>query len=183
MPVPSVGSVAASGRDLGDGCSLTLRDLSTVDAVHDLVAANLERLRAAEPWAWGPVTREALVLHTEQLLGRYAMDRAVPCVVRSAGRIVGSASLALDPYLGQASLGYWVDAGSEGQGIAHRAAAALVEVARERGSARVEIRTGVDNERSRRLAERLGFAHEGTLRSALPLGDRRVDVAVYGLVL
>jgi len=174
--------MAASGRDLGDGCSLTLRDLSTVDAVHDLVRANLERLRAAEPWAWASVSREALVLHTEQLLGQYAMDRAVPCVIRVHDRIVGSASLALDPYLGQASLGYWIDAGYEGRGVVRRAASALVDVARERGSARVEVRTGVDNVRSRALAERLGFRHEGTLRSALPLGPRRVDVAVYGLV-
>lgn len=180
--VHSVGRVAASGRDLGDGCALSLRDLSTVDAVHDLVQANLARLRAAEPWAWASVSRDSLVLHTEQLLGQYAMDRAVPCVIRVDGRIVGSASLALDPYLGQASLGYWIDERYEGRGIVHRAASALVDVARERGSARVEVRTGVDNVRSRALAERLGFVHEGTLRSALPLGPRRVDVAVYGLV-
>lgn len=178
----SVGGVAASGRDLGDGCTLTLRDLSTVDAVHELVQANLGRLRAAEPWAWASVSRDSLVLHTEQLLGQYAMDRAVPCVIRVDGRIVGAASLALDHYLGQASLGYWIDERYEGRGIVRRAAAALVDVARERGSARVEIRTGADNVRSRALAERLGFAHEGTLRRALPLGPRRVDVAVYGLV-
>ncbi len=179
----SVGRVAASGRDLGDGYSLTLRDLTTVDAVHELVQANLDRLRAAEPWAWAPTSRDALVLHTEQLLGQYAMDRAVPCVVRADGRVVGAASLALDPYLGQGSLGYWIDAGSEGRGIVRRAAEALVDVARERGTARLEIRTAVGNTRSRGLAERLGFVHEGTLRGALPLGPDRVDVAVYGRLL
>ncbi len=40
----------------------------------------------------------------------------------------------------------------------------------------------MDKPPSRALAERLGFAYEGTLRSALPLGPVRVDVAVYGLV-
>ena len=180
--VHSVGCVTASGRDLGDGCTLTLRDLSTVDAVHALVQRNLGRLRAAEPWAWASVSRESLVLHTEQLLAQYAMDRSVPCVIRADDRVVGCASLALDAYLGQASLGYWIDAEHEGRGIVRRAATALVDVAWERGSARVEIRTGIDNVRSRGLAERLGFRHEGTLRAALPLGPRRVDVAVYGLV-
>ena len=174
--------MAAFGRDLGDGYTLTLRDLSTVQPLHELVLANLDRLRAAEPWAWRPQTLETAVLHTEHLLGQYAMDRALPCVLRLDDRIVGAASLAFDPYLGQASLGYWVDAGLEGRGAVRRAATVLVGVARVRGSARVEIRTAVDNQRSRRLAERLGFTEEGTLRSALPLGSERVDVAVYGLV-
>lgn len=181
--MPSVEDVAAYGRDLGDGYTLTLRDLSTVRPVHDLVLANLDRLRAAEPWAWGPQTLAGTERYTEHMLGQYAMDRSLPCVVREQDRIVGAASLAFDTYLGQASLGYWVDAGLEGRGVARRAASALVEVAQARGAHRVEIRTAADNVRSRGLAERLGFTHEGTLRSGMPLGERRVDVAVYGLVL
>lgn len=175
--------MAAFGRDLGDGYTLTLRDLTTVEALHRLVQANLDRLRAAEPWAWEPQTREAIGLQTEHLLGQYAMDRALPCVIRQDDRVVGAASLGFDPYLGQASLGYWVDAGLEGRGVVRRAATVLVGVARARGTARAEIRTAVGNARSRGLAERLGFAHEGTLRSGMPLGDVRVDVAVYGLAL
>jgi len=181
--VHSVGPVTASGRDLGDGYRLTLRDLTTVDPVHELVQANLDRLRAAEPWAWQVQGVDTIRMHTEHLLGQYAMDRALPCVVRADDRIIGAASLAFDPYLGQASLGYWIDADLEGRGVVRRAASALVGVARERGTARLEIRTAADNRRSRGLAERLGFAHEGTLRGALPLGPDRVDVAVYGLLL
>ncbi|TPG06888.1 N-acetyltransferase [Curtobacterium flaccumfaciens] len=181
--MPNVGAVTTFGRDLGDGSTLTLRDLTTVDQVLALVHANTDRLRAAEPWAWDPQTREAIALHTERLLGQYAMDRSLPCVIRHDDRVVGVASLTFDPYLGQASLGYWVDAGQEGRGVARRAATVLIGVARARGVARVEIRTAVDNVRSRRLAERLGFTHEGTLRGALPLGPERVDVAVYGLLL
>lgn len=179
----SVGPVTAFGRDLGGGATLTLRDLTTVDPVLELVLANLDRLRAAEPWAWGPQTRERSALQTEQLLAQFAMDRALPCVIRQDDRIVGAASLAFDPYLGQASLGYWVDAAAEGRGLVRRAATVLVDVARVRGVARLEIRTAVDNARSRGLAARLGFTHEGTLRGALPLGPERVDVAVHGLLL
>ncbi|ROP72512.1 ribosomal-protein-serine acetyltransferase [Curtobacterium sp. PhB115] len=179
----SVGTVTAFGRDLGDGYTLTLRDLTTIEPVLALVHANRDRLRAAEPWAWGPQTLDGATLHTERLLGQFAMDRALPCVIRADDRIVGAASLSFDPYLGQASLGYWVDAGLEGRGVVRRAATVLVEVARARGTARLEIRTAVDNTRSRGLAERLGFTHEGTLRSGMPLGPNRVDVAVYGRVL
>ncbi len=41
--------MAAFGRDLGDGTTLTLRDLTTVRPLHELVVANADRLRAAEP--------------------------------------------------------------------------------------------------------------------------------------
>lgn len=170
------------GHDLGDGYSLTLRDLSTVEDVQGLVAANLDRLRAAEPWAWQPQSREDGAWYTERMLGRYAMDQTLPCVIRSDGRVVGACSLTFDGYLATASLGYWIDAGLEGRGVVRRAASALVGVALARGMQRVEIRTAAGNVRSRGLAERLGFTLEGTLRAALPLGPERVDVAVYGLV-
>lgn len=179
----SVGDVVAFGRDLGDGYTLTLRDLSTAQAVHELVVANLDRLRAAEPWAWQEQSVSGMVLHTEHLLAQYAMDRALPCVIRSDDRVVGSASLAFDPYLGQASLGWWIDAAHEGRGVVRRAAEVLVGVARDREVARLEIRTAVGNARSRGLAVRLGFEQEGTLRGALPLGPARADVALYGRLL
>ncbi|HSR22256.1 MAG TPA: GNAT family protein, partial [Candidatus Eisenbacteria bacterium] len=61
-----------------------------------------------------------------------------------------------------------------------RSTRALVTAAfRERGLVRVELRTAVDNMRSRALAERLGFAHEGIQRAAQVFTDRRVDMALY----
>jgi ribosomal-protein-serine acetyltransferase len=174
---------APFGHDLGDGLSLTLRDLTTVEPVLALVRTNLDRLRAAEPWAWEAQTLEGTAWTTEQLLAKYGLDRAVPCVIRCEGEIVGGITLTVEPALGTASLGYWIDANAEGRGYVSRACARLIEVARRRGVRRVEIRAATDNVRSRAVAERLGFAHEGTLRSAMPLGPRRVDVAVYGLVL
>jgi ribosomal-protein-serine acetyltransferase len=183
--VVNVGRVTIDpfGRDLGGGWSLTLRDLGTVEVVHALIVRNLARLRAAEPWAWEEPGIEQTVLQTERLLAKYAMDQAVPCVIRRRGDVVGVVTLAIDAYLQGVSLGYWIDAGHEGAGGVRRSAEALLAVAAERGLHRAEIRTAVDNVRCRGLAERLGFVLEGTLRSALPLGERRVDVALYGALL
>ena len=51
----------------------------------------------------------------------------------------------------------------------------------ELGLTRIEIRTSVDNTRSRALAERLGFALERTLPGGLRFANRSEDVAFYAI--
>jgi RimJ/RimL family protein N-acetyltransferase len=78
-------------------------------------------------------------------------------------------------------IGYWVRTGFEGRGYVTEAAAALERLAFEQLAARrVEIRMNDRNERSWRVAERLGFALEGIQRrdSLDPSGAPR-DTRVY----
>jgi ribosomal-protein-serine acetyltransferase len=81
------------------------------------------------------------------------------------------------------SLGWWVDEASEGRGLVAKAVKVMIAYAfNEMKLNRLEAYCHADNQRSRALAERLGFKHEGTLRSAEARGDGFVDVAVYGLL-
>lgn len=48
---------------------------------------------------------------------------------------------------------------------------------------RFELYTAAHNDRGGAVAKRLGFAHEGVMRSATPLGEQRFDTNVYGLVV
>ncbi|MGM7665520.1 GNAT family N-acetyltransferase [Microbacterium sp. A93] len=169
-------------RDLGDGISLALRTPDMARAVRPVAAANLDRLRQWEPWAhWFDPDGAEDDWNREQLQ-RYIDGRAIPTVLMHHGRPIGSVSAQLDRYSGTGELGYWLDADMEGRGIAQRACQELITDMFADGIARVEIRTAVHNVRSIRLAERLGFEREGTLRSALPVGDVRHDMAVFGLL-
>lgn len=97
--------------------------------------------------------------------------------------MVGSIGARIDSYIGVADLGYWIDADAEGRGVVIHAARALIDhLHHDRGIRRIEIRTATDNIRSRAVAERLGFTHEGTLTAAQIVGDRVNDIALYGLV-
>ena len=50
------------------------------------------------------------------------------------------------------------------------------------GVARFEISAAAPNNRSRRVAEKLGFAYEGTLRNRMVVREKRFDCVYYGLL-
>lgn len=167
-------------HELGDGFRLALRTLDTVEEMHALTVANLERLRQWEPWAFYDQTLDGTAAFTRAQLSDFIAESVLPTVIMSGDSIIGSASLRMNSYTQTAELGYWIDAATEGHGAVTRACTALLTEVPARGIRRVEIRTAVENVRSWRVAERLGFTREGVLTSALPLGDKRLDVAVYG---
>lgn len=82
-----------------------------------------------------------------------------------------------------AEVGVLLAAPARGRGIVTRTVAAMLDWAvTERGMLRVEWKCAPGNEPSRRLAERLGFTHEGTLREAFPVRDERQDLEVWALL-
>jgi ribosomal-protein-serine acetyltransferase len=95
---------------------------------------------------------------------------------------VGRCGLRINPFAGTGDIGYWIDADYEGRGIVTRASRALISSAiRELGLNRMELRTSVDNVRSRAVAQRLGFTFEGVVPAGLRFRDRADDVAMYGV--
>lgn len=112
----------------------------------------------------------------------FAAGTVIPAVIKYQDFFVGSVSLRLNSYLRTGELGYWIDAHLEGKGAVSRACRALPEQADSAGMVRVKIRTATGNRKSAAVAERLGFALEGVLRSALPVGGARMDVALSARV-
>lgn len=81
------------------------------------------------------------------------------------------------------TLGYWVGASFQGNGLATKACRALVDWAfREWRLNRVEVRCATENYRSRAVPQRLGFIEEGVIRQGEWLGDHFVDLVIYGVV-
>ena len=97
---------------------------------------------------------------------------------------IGGVGLHIDRLEGIGQLGYWMRAEEAGKGYATEAAGALVTLAFETvGLYRLELRAGVENRPSQRVAEKLGFTREGTLRRGCPLDrDNAYDCHLYGLL-
>jgi ribosomal-protein-serine acetyltransferase len=80
-------------------------------------------------------------------------------------------------------LGYWVTSDRTGRGYATEAGTMVVRFGlRAAGLYRLELRAGVENLASRRVAEKIGFRREGALRQGCPLIDRAYDGYLYGLL-
>jgi RimJ/RimL family protein N-acetyltransferase len=100
------------------------------------------------------------------------------------GRIVGSIGLRWDREEATAEIGYWLRADARGNGYMTRAVRLVAAHAFANGAARVFLRADPENVASCTVAERAGFTHEGTWRSAHwnPRLRRRQDWAFYSLL-
>lgn len=80
------------------------------------------------------------------------------------------------------AFGYWLGEEFQGHGLVTQACGVLMHhVFNTLALNRLEIRAGTANRRSRAVAERLGFAFEGTAHQAEWLYDHFVDHAVYAM--
>lgn len=164
--------------------ALALLERGDVPELAALVEAEREHLRPWMPWAADLA---------EGATRGFVEGRALPAIAAADGfetgiwwrdRLVGACGLHTlyrEPRRG--SLGYWLAADAQGHGIATRAMHAVTAKAfDDLGFERVDLRADVANERSRAVAERLGFTFEGVLRRELWNGRAYVDAAVYALL-
>ena len=152
---------------------LTLRCYEPSDAepLRDLSARNKEHISSFLPWGREePSTLDKKLGLIRGFRGRFdlGLDFVYAALDRTSGSLVGGCGLHPRTTVGATEIGYWIDQDRAGLGLATEMAAGLTRVAFEAcGFERVEIRTMVDNKASARIALKLGFRHEGRLRSTM----------------
>ncbi len=169
---------------LADDLDLALFEDHHVARLSALVEENRAHLQRFMAWARSsdPEKERAFV---RAGLEQFARGNGFAAGLLVDGVLAGSIGLHyVDRATGSTELGYWIGARWEGRGIMTRALEGLLRVLYEEyGMYRVEIRCRPDNLRSRRVAERLGFRHEGTLRAVYAEGEGEPsDLEVFGLL-
>ncbi|MEO6030176.1 MAG: GNAT family protein [Candidatus Binatia bacterium] len=165
---------------------LELRPLRAADAFVLFRLIDAERARLGRWLPWVEETR------TERDSARFIADateerrrrRSLVLAMCVDGAIVGTIGLHYVEWFDRsAELGYWVASGAEGRGYVTRAARLVLEFAFGTvGLHRVVVRCAVGNERSARVAERLGLVREGLLREAHFVGGKFLDQHLYSLL-
>lgn len=144
-------------------------------AVHAAVHASLPELRPWMIWAQKPDDLPATAENLQAAAARYAAREELRLLVWNAAgtQLVGSSGFhALDWRVPKGEIGYWIATPHTGQGHAQEVAGALTTFGLDTlGLRRVEIRCDSANERSARIARKLGYSLDGTLRNNAVAAD------------
>lgn len=99
-------------------------------------------------------------------------------------KIVGNVNIHdIDNVTKSGDVGYYIDKEHEGKGLVRLAMEELIHyVFEEYGLERIVIECATMNERSRNIAEYLGFCHEGILRKKYVLNGNLEDCHIYSLL-
>jgi len=149
-----------------------------------LVRRDLGHLRPWMPWATERYSVEDAREFIRRQMRQYAEDMGFATLIFFRGRVAGSIGYNnIDWSNRKTDIGYWLGADFQGRGLMTRSCRALVEHAfRELRLNRVEIYCAVENVRSRRIPERLGFTQEGTHRQAEWVHDHFKDLVSYSML-
>ncbi|MFY9616364.1 MAG: GNAT family protein [Candidatus Dormiibacterota bacterium] len=109
---------------------------------------------------------------------------ALTWMVIADGETAGWVSLRnIDWFSHSAGLGFSVAPWAQGKGVARAAVSEVLDLAFGPGRMqRIEADCDIDNKRSQRLLERLGFQREGTLRAFARMPGGRRDFYLYSLL-
>ncbi len=156
-------------------------------ALNEAIVESFAELHEWMPWA----AEVPSLLESEHFVrdaaARYLRREDVPLFLRKrrSGELIGASGLhRIDWSVPRFEIGYWCRTSEVGHGYVSEAVIAITRYAfKTLGAARVEIRTDVDNARSWRIPERLGFTLEGILRrdTRTPQDELR-DTRVYAIL-
>lgn len=168
---------------IGDDASVRTFTLDDAGALFALVDTERDRLRRWMPWTDGVRTVEDQRTWIERSLAA-EHDREANGIWLASGELAGSIGMTVNPVENGGEIGYWIAERFEGRGLVTRACAAMLDVAfGEMKLHRVMLRAATTNDRSRAVAERLGFTQEGVLREqGLVCTGEYHDMVAYGLL-
>jgi RimJ/RimL family protein N-acetyltransferase len=110
---------------------------------------------------------------------------ASPFAVLAAGEVVGGAGVTwIDREHCVGDIGYWIRRDARGRGYTTRAVRLIARWSFASGAARLQIRADAENASSIAVAERAGFAREGTMRAVRfnPRLGRRMNFVLFSLL-
>lgn len=178
---------------LTDEAGLRLVPLQTAHASEIFQLVDRDRTRLGRRLPWVETCRErsdtlgfiagSVIRRNRAEGGDGSGDWAIEATIEGTPTLVGVIGLHTTRlHHRRTAIGYWIGSAYEGRGFVTRAARLVADHCVEQGLHRVEIHVATDNQRSRAVAERLGFEFEGVTRAAEWIHGRPCDHAIYARI-
>ncbi len=166
--------------------NIRLRILETQDApeLFALVDANREHLRRWFPWVDRTKSPDDSRTFISNTLKALAEGSEIHCGIQYGNELAGIiGTLPIDWNSKEVTMGYWLGEKFQGKGILTSAGNVFLDhLFGKLGLNRAVIKYFTENERSRRVAERLGFTREGILREGYMHYGNPVDIVCTSML-
>ena len=168
------------GRDI-ELCLPKLEDAEELFCLTDRNRAYLDKYLS---WLDGCREVQDTKKFLEEVIASTKCLKALCFIIRFQEKQVGMLGCnEIDHVNRLATIGYWLDEAYQGMGITTQSLEALIGyLFSTLGLHRIEIRCAVENTRSWKIPEKLGFTREGVLKGAIYHSTGYFDVYLYGLV-
>ncbi|MEO8198981.1 MAG: GNAT family protein [Gemmatimonadota bacterium] len=167
--------------------STVIRPLEAADAsaMFRLIQENRNHLDRWLRWSGSLTSLEKVAEFIDRFQARKSAGEGYHCGIWVNERLAGGqVCWYINRHNQNCEIGYWLGAEFVGRGLATRATITAIEyLFDDEKLNRIEMQCGVQNTRSRAVAERLGFHNEGIRRESHWITSRFVDHVVYGLLV
>ncbi len=158
-----------------------------VDSLITAVADSIEELERWLPWVHREYSRADALRYIRDSSAAWIEGQAHDFAIRMPGipdDHIGNISIWPVSRRDQSGeIGYWIKTSETGTGIATEAVTAVLAVGfEEMALHRITLRIAVGNVPSERIAEKLGFVHEGLLRKEVLVAGEWIDHTLWAML-
>lgn len=163
---------------------LRLYQPADAERLNCLIEDNFRHIKQWSAWLKDDRSIETTRAFIERNLAQFADRQGSALGVWFEGEMAGQIEYNyLDWQNRKTEIGFWLGESFQGRGLITKSCRALIDYAfDELKLNRVEMRCGVENIKSRKIAEKLGFQQEGIIRQSEWLHERFVDFVIYGML-
>lgn len=169
---------------IDDETKLGLIEPRHAEELNDLIEQNFLHIKQWSAWLKDDRSIETSQLFIQRNLKRFAENEGYGIGIWYKNKMAGQIEYNyLDWANRKTELGFWLGESFQGKGLVTKACRVLIDHAFNKLKLnKVEMHCGIENGKSRRIAEKLGFTEEGIIRQAGWLHDRFVDFVIYGML-